>query len=234
MKNQYFGDINDYYKYCLLRQLNQQLNLGVCWMLTADDQSRDGRKIKYLNDPQHWRHHDPVVFDQLQRAVIQNNIRHIQHAETILLPEVQFCSVQLTDDLNERQVYFKNMQSQLADSDLIFFDPDNGIEVASRPYGKKYAHKYLYWREINACYQNEQSLVIYQHLPRINRTKYLHLLAQKVFENCGTPSCYMLFTSSVAFIAIPQSTHQTVINKILMQQPQRWQNKMRYDSFNNK
>ena len=44
MKNQYFGDVNDYRKYGLLRVFANQaaFNIGVCWMLTPDDERRDG------------------------------------------------------------------------------------------------------------------------------------------------------------------------------------------------
>ena len=39
MKNQYFGDINDYRKYGLLRLIAKKtgLKIGICWMLTPDD-----------------------------------------------------------------------------------------------------------------------------------------------------------------------------------------------------
>ena len=44
MKDQYFGDINDYRKYGILRALQSkgQGTLLVAWMLTPDDGSRDG------------------------------------------------------------------------------------------------------------------------------------------------------------------------------------------------
>jgi hypothetical protein len=47
MKHQYFGDINDYRKYGLLRAL-QSSSLGgllVAWMLTPDDGGPDGRSF---------------------------------------------------------------------------------------------------------------------------------------------------------------------------------------------
>jgi len=39
MKNQYFGDINDYRKYGLLRLLTDggDIRTAVCWMLTPGD-----------------------------------------------------------------------------------------------------------------------------------------------------------------------------------------------------
>jgi hypothetical protein len=50
MKNQYFGDINDYRKYGLLRAWQAAGNgtLLVAWMLTPDDGSRDGGSRSYL------------------------------------------------------------------------------------------------------------------------------------------------------------------------------------------
>ena len=42
MKNQYFGDMYDYIKYGLLRQLSGcgKVSLAVCWMLTENDDRR--------------------------------------------------------------------------------------------------------------------------------------------------------------------------------------------------
>jgi hypothetical protein len=39
VRNQYFGDINDYRKYGLIRALTNhgELRTTVCWMLTPDD-----------------------------------------------------------------------------------------------------------------------------------------------------------------------------------------------------
>src|SRR5687768_3003787 len=64
MKNQYFADINDYFKYGILRCLGKGgLRIAVCWMLTPDDGRSDGRKISYLSNPDRWRNYDPVLFD---------------------------------------------------------------------------------------------------------------------------------------------------------------------------
>ena len=45
MKNQYFGDINDYRKYGLIRILSNSgiIRTGICWMLTPDDTRTDGK-----------------------------------------------------------------------------------------------------------------------------------------------------------------------------------------------
>ena len=53
MKNQYFGDINDYRKYGLMRVLAQRssLALGICWLITEDDEHGDGELRAYLSNP---------------------------------------------------------------------------------------------------------------------------------------------------------------------------------------
>lgn len=53
MKNQYFGDIYDYIKYGLLRRLSHYGNIStaVCWMLTENDDKKDGHRVNYLREP---------------------------------------------------------------------------------------------------------------------------------------------------------------------------------------
>ncbi len=65
MKNQYFGDINDYRKYGLLRALIKMASckIAVCWMLTPDDGRPDGQQIKYLQHPKKYWAFDTGLFD---------------------------------------------------------------------------------------------------------------------------------------------------------------------------
>lgn len=64
MKNQYFGDINDYRKYGLIRalQVEAQLKVLVAWMLTLNDQRRDGELRSYLREPDEWLRFDPELY----------------------------------------------------------------------------------------------------------------------------------------------------------------------------
>lgn len=59
MKNQYFGDINDYQKFGILRAVaDASLRTMVCWMLTRDDKKtdkrRDGLRLSCLDKPDIW------------------------------------------------------------------------------------------------------------------------------------------------------------------------------------
>ncbi len=54
--------------------------------------------------------------------------------------------------MEERRRYFRRMLDLFREADLIFFDPDNGFEVRSKPIGRRDSSKYLYWHELTATY----------------------------------------------------------------------------------
>jgi hypothetical protein len=88
MKHQYFGDVKDYLKYGLLREVfRSNLKLGVCWMLTPDDISTDGRKTGYLSAPNTWRKHDPELYDLLRHTVVAQGLRNLSVIERMLTAE---------------------------------------------------------------------------------------------------------------------------------------------------
>ena len=87
MKNQYFGDVNDYRKYGLLRLLAGQagLSVAVCWMLTPDDGRNDGRFTEYLQQPERWRAYDPALFDTLREMVARREVARQEEQDTDLV-----------------------------------------------------------------------------------------------------------------------------------------------------
>ena len=71
VKNQYFGDINDYRKYGILRCILSvtHFRLLVAWMLTPDDGSSDGGFTDYLRKPDIWSHYDPELFYGIKKLL---------------------------------------------------------------------------------------------------------------------------------------------------------------------
>ena len=66
MQDCYVGDVGDFVKYGLLRALSDGKRLGVAWYLRTDPDTTkadDGSHTTYLQQPEKWRHLDPVVFD---------------------------------------------------------------------------------------------------------------------------------------------------------------------------
>lgn len=215
MKNQYFGDINDYRKYGLLRVLTKAsgLRLGVCWMLTPDDGRADGELRRYLAHPVRWRSHDPELYDSLRPLADPTVARSVQHAGTWhLLPDAIYYSAVLPDDRFARQSYFRESWAQLSHTPLVFLDPDNGLEVASVPRGRKQSSKYLYWDEVAEGYQGGHSLVIYQHFPRQSRESFASRLAAIAADRLGSPFISSYSTAHVLFLLLARPEHERSLN----------------------
>ncbi len=233
MKNQYFGDINDYRKYGLLRLLSGggEITTAVCWMLTADDGGADGGFITYLQEPDEWRHYDPPLFDHLRDVVLDQNLRDVRGIETYaILPSCRFAPGLLPDDADGRAEYFETFMEITRDCDLIFFDPDNGIEVKSKPYGRKDSSKYLYWREVISAFSAAHSLLIYQHFPRVKRDLFIETMARDLANKTGAPEVYSFRTPRVLFLLAPQERHRKFFEARSQKVEEVWGSQVRVSS----
>ncbi|WP_405243205.1 hypothetical protein [Lentisalinibacter salinarum] len=211
MKDQYFGDINDYRKYGLLRCLTEAsgLPLGVYWMRTADDGRSDGGFRKYLDQPDRWRHFDPDLYDQLCRLLRPGVSRSLQHVEDWgLIPGAGYYHRLLTDSADERNDHFDVGLRLFEGFPVIFFDPDNGMEVQSVPYGRRNSGKYLYWREIEEAFHCGHSLVIYQHFPREKREAFIERTALGLLSRTGAAGVDSFRTANVVFFLVAQPAHR--------------------------
>ena len=207
MKNQYFGDMYDYVKYSLLRQLSScgRVSIAVCWMLTENDDRGDGHRINYLEDIAAWRAFDPPVFDCLRTAVLDRKERNIKVLEdSQLLQNTSFYSHLVTDGSEERQRYFDRFLEFARGRDLVFFDPDNGLEIKSVKYGRKGASRYIYMREVSESFTAGYSVFVYQHLPPKPRDPFIKGLARSLIQETKSESAYVFHTRRVAFFLVPQ------------------------------
>lgn len=229
MKNQYFGDQTDYKKYGILRALADDggLALSVCWMLTQDDQSSDGRRTSYLLSPTDWRHHEPEIFDLLTNSVLHECIRDIAIIQsTNLIPNAKYFDKVIEDEAPSREEFFTNLISQSVNCDLIFLDPDNGLEVKSVQYGKRGSQKYVYEAEIKKLFDAGHSLLLYQHFGRRNRDTFIEEIASRLIEMTRASEIISLRTVYTVFFLIPQEHHRTLIEKGLSALEGRWGQKI--------
>ena len=225
MKDQYFGDVNDFRKYGLLRVLviKARLRLGVCWMRTDSDGGTDGRFLDYLNEPAKCRHRDPELFDWLKQVVGDQHDRRTARIEaSSLLGGAVFQSCILTDSATDRRSYFHDCAARFDGPDLVFFDPDNGIEVKSRPRGHKDSSKFLYWDEIFPFWNRGSSLLIYQHFPRQNREDYTANLASRLQQRIQSAAVFCFRTANVLFLLASQARHANHFRECLDQVRAAW------------
>jgi hypothetical protein len=214
MKDQYFGDVNDFRKYGLLRALERasHLALGVCWFLTPDDGGADGQLRRYLSAPSRWRHHDPALYDKLQRlarADIQPSVSLAR--EWDLIPEATYFGGLVPDNRPGRLAYIGEARRALGHCDLVFVDPDNGIEVPSTSFGARGSSKYVYWSELQALYAQGHSLLIYQHYPRVVRERFVPFLTDRLVERLPGSTVVAFSTPYVVFLLAHQPRHSAAL-----------------------
>lgn len=211
MKNQYFGDVNDYKKYGLLRLLSGwgELETAICWILTLDDDTTDGHRIRYLEQPEKWRGYDPILYECLRELVVGSEVRNVRALEqNSILPNCRFYSEVMQDDRKTRQRFFQEFLDFAHGADLVFFDPDNGLEVKSAPMGRKKSSKYVYWSEVEATYSAGHSLLIYQHLPRRPRETFIHNIVSRFHTITGARRVFSYCTDHVVFFLFPRPEHE--------------------------
>lgn len=219
MKNQYFADINDYKKYGLLRKLQQLTGhrIGFCWMLTANVERAEGEIRGYLSQPDKYRGIDPQLFDTLGkvRSFSQRNVKKTE--EWKLFKGAKYFT-ELLSDRTDRPAYFANAQTALQGCPIMFFDPDNGMEVPSVGRRAKGAHKFIYFDELRPFYDRGTILVIYQHFPREERKGYIRKRSAQLEEHL--PGCTVLAVSTAHvgyFIVVPpsQSVDAAALERLL-------------------
>ena len=224
MKNQYFGDINDYLKYGILRIIAAEtaLRITVCWMLTGSDGRPDGKKTRYLSDPSAWRHFDPPLFDALKRA-IESGQRCIDIAEDgALLPTQSFQSEILPDELVLRHDYFCRLEEIASPCDLVFFDPDNGMEVKSKKKGRRNSAKYLYWDEVQRISGMGKSMVVFQHFARMRRELFIRDLKARFESETHAEWVGAMVSPNVVFFVVSAPSHELSLRSACERVKEKW------------
>lgn len=209
MKNQYFGDVNDYRKYGILRcAVDAGWRVGVCWMLTPDDDGKDGGKTAYLDNPARWKRHDPILYSALASTLRIEGTRHVRRAQSdSIVPSAEFVESVVPDRADARRAWFETALRELDGSDLLFFDPDNGLEIPSKTLGARGSSKYLYWHEVAAAWQTSKSLLIFQHFPREKRAVYVPRIVAELRERTPKGSVVPLATSNALFLLVVPPEH---------------------------
>ncbi|MCL6642585.1 MAG: hypothetical protein K6T71_04590 [Candidatus Bipolaricaulota bacterium] len=225
MKNQYFGDINDYRKYGLLRVLHLVGfgSLLVAWMLTPDGGGQDGGFRSYLWEPERWRRYDPELYDGLVTLLSSATAPAVSLIEkSNLLPNTRYYSELVPDRLEDRDTWRRGLLEAARDVDWVFLDPDNGIEVPSKPVGRRGSSKYVTWEEIQWLFNAGCSLLIYQHFRREPREAFAQQLVSELGRRTGAPVTQAFRTPHVLFLLAAQDWHAPRFDQAVSKLSERW------------
>jgi hypothetical protein len=117
------------------------------------------------------------------------------------IPGAAYYNETLPDEAAGRAAFMERCASEFRDAELVFFDPDNGLEV-SLPKGRKNSSKYLYLDEVAAFYEAGKSLLVYQHFPRVERSAFLATCTGRLRGVAPGCAVWAFTTSHVVFLLL--------------------------------
>jgi hypothetical protein len=96
-----------------------------------------------------FRRRDPALFDWLNQVVeVEKDRRTASMESSTLLGPAVFQPTILTVRQSEWSRYFSDCRTLFSVCDLVVFDPDNGLEIGTRPRGRRHSSKHLYGDEV--------------------------------------------------------------------------------------
>lgn len=174
LQNRYAGDVGDYVKLAILRQLSPGHRLGVLWWLYPDeDHNADGKHVAYLKEPLKWRQRDPALFDALNAIVTsgERSVSALQSAGTLADTTFFANPIPTTgpshDRRSNRALWFAAALNSVNDCDLVFLDPDNGLETANYDAGLSRSGKSVALVELEALRRRDRTIIVYHHQTRM-------------------------------------------------------------------
>jgi hypothetical protein len=240
MQNRYVGDVGDFGKYHLLKALchgedgGKALFLGVVWYLVPNESHNDdGKHIRYLettaSNLERFRKGDPLLYDTLAEIVKagKRNVGLIRE-EKVLPADTAFYEAVLTFDgisnnspsnrlkrVNYRNEWVRGAIKVTERCDIIFVDPDNGLQVTSVKPHQKTGPKYTFFEELVPFVRRRQSLVIYHHLCRSGPAEVqIKERLEQLKIKLGVKNIYSLLYKRGtlrAFFILPSSEHNELL-----------------------
>ena len=225
MKNQYFADTRDLFKYDLIAELIKYnpsfRNVTFIPMLTKDDSSQHGSKIDYSRAKAGIINKNLVSFlrDCLKRK--RRNIKEIKRffSDNKLNRKILFTIYKSDEYLNKnnRNSYFDDITPNLLSNAVILLDPDTGIEGTCTP---KKSDKHLKYSEISEIYRKMNRgavLLIFQFIPRVNRNKYFKRSGNELKKRIDYKLPILFISDSNVVFFLLSKTRQTngISNKII-------------------
>ena len=229
MKNQYFGDIRDLFKYDLIQEIMERSpglkQVTFIPMLTENDNQSDGNR-RGIDDKrmqlrpgsqnselvEYLRKYDAIApedrdFRDIGRFFEEKGIR----------TEIYHPADHLTEDYfthGGRHAYFSSIPNDNLHSALVFVDPDKGLEV------KKSSEKHLLHSEVRSLLErmsDDSLLMIYQHFPREDHETYIKRRVEELRDETNAAPLWITDNEIIFFLVmIRDGTHpelETVLSE---------------------
>jgi hypothetical protein len=168
MQDRYAGDVGDFGKLALLRALGPHRRLGICWYRTegSGERTNDGRHLDYLDRAARFRSLDAELFDRLSQYVADFRAGRAKRSIAALqglgvLPAGTIFHGETCPAEPARGDWAARMVEAVTGADLVFLDPDNGLE------GQTCGPKSASVAELVALRAPGRALLLYHHQTRL-------------------------------------------------------------------
>lgn len=166
MQDRYSGDVGDFGKFALLHALAPGRRPAIGWYRTsgARETTNDGRHLDYLARPDRFARLAPHVFTALRGFVADfqagRRPRTVAALEQLAIVPAAYHSTLCPRPGKHRDAWFAELHQTVRGADLVFLDPDNGLE------GESPSHKSVALHELTALRKKGRALVVYHHQTR--------------------------------------------------------------------
>jgi hypothetical protein len=210
LKNKYFGDTRDLFKYDLILELLSKNNFLERFtfipMLTEDKENLHGKRTNYSKARAGTQRRGLIEF--LTRSIAENR-RNIVELErffrSVTLPQkVDFKIYRKNRFFSHetRAKYFNEIGRQLMSRSVILVDPDIGLEVKSM---RNREENYITYAEVELLFSRmdrNSLLVIFQFIPRVERRKYFIQIGRKLRTALNCHSVLYVSDNQVVFFIL--------------------------------
>jgi hypothetical protein len=211
MKLQYLGNENDYRKFALLRALADRgrFRIGINWLMTRNEEDSVAGTFSYLVKPEKWRCFEPEVFDyltQLSASPSMSSLRQLERSGFIP-GAASLGDEYISRGEVERQRAHRRCLLAFDDRQLVFFDPNIGLEVESYPRGSRRSVNYVYYTEVEDHYREGRSVLIYQQFARAKRSRFIELHRARLIRTLPGCRVWVFESPRVVFLLAAQPHH---------------------------
>lgn len=232
MQDSYAGDVSDYAKCVLLNRVIGQtdIRLGVLWYYVDADEvdtaEKPEKQLAYLQNADTFRPSWPDVFDRLNsnRPAKLVQVQALVAASFARNRPVFFDSKlsiarakNRFEKIAARLTWFEQARKSLTKAELVFMDPDNGLEVPSIGECGPRSLKHATYAEAFSLFAADKSLVIIQFKTRGDheegRRKRLREKARYFFCHLGIKPFIFDFQDGrkLSFIVVANRKHSALI-----------------------
>ncbi len=217
MKNQYFGDNRDLFKYDLILQVIKNTSsinhFTFIPMLTKNDDTKQGGE-RDRNKAKFGKQNKDLI--RFLNEFKENSKRNINELESFFKKKAINMKIHCGKDKyfshRQRKEYFKQIRRELLSKSLVFIDPDIGLQV------KRTRDKHIRYCEVKGLYERMDKssiLMIFQFIPRINRETYFCETTKKLNEKAGNVPIYISDNQIAFFFLTKDKSLKESLAKII-------------------